>query len=176
MTPSPYEVEDMVACTDAVGRSISFTVKGNPTVQSRTVMAWKGRAKPYLLDPSKKSKRLFAKAVRREMKAIALPQSLYFSDPTALALRVKFVLPRHKKDLVVRDGGVVGLKANASSFPRGKDVDNLLKFVKDALQATLYRNDTNVVTVNAEKCFASDLSEAVGWTELTFFKVVCIDA
>jgi Holliday junction resolvase RusA-like endonuclease len=171
MTPSPFKVEDMVACSDAVGRSISFTVKGNPTVQSRTVMAWKGREKPCLLDPSKKSKRLFAEAVRLEMKAIALPESLYFSEATALALRVKFVLPRHKKDLVFKKG-VLSLAANAPSFPRGKDVDNLLKFVKDALEDTLYKNDTDVVKVKAEKCFSSDISEAVGWTELTFFKVV----
>ncbi len=87
------------------------------------------------------------------------------------SLKVKFVLARPKKDFENNK-----LKANATSFPRGKDVDNLLKFVLDALEQTLYMNDTNIVHVECEKCFcASDSVDSVGWTELNFWKVVCID-
>ncbi len=46
----------------------------------------------------------------------------------------------------------------------------------DALEQTLYMNDTNIVHVECEKCFcASDSVDSVGWTELNFWKVVCID-
>ena len=171
-----FEAVNMVA---NAGGSISFMVKGNPTVQRRTVMCWKGRPQPCLLDPSKNTKDLFAKAVRLEMKAIGLPELLYFAESTAIALRVKFVLPRPKKDLVKKKDGLTGLTDNASSFPRGKDVDNLLKFVQDALQQTLYMNDSDIVRVEAEKCYCNeDITESLGWTELHFWKVdavVCLD-
>jgi Holliday junction resolvase RusA-like endonuclease len=70
------------------------------------------------------------------------------------------------------------LKANcALSFPHGKDIDNLLKFVMDALEQTLYMNDTNIVHVECEKCYcgSNDNVDFVRWTKLNFWKVVCID-
>jgi Holliday junction resolvase RusA-like endonuclease len=166
-----FVADDMVAWPEAGGRSISFVVKGTPVVQKRTVMAWKGRVRPHLLDPSMNAKRLFAQAVRIEMAAIGLSQEIYFTETTAIRCKVKFVLPRPKKDLVMTPTPhlVVG---GASSFPRGKDIDNLLKFVMDALEETIYVNDTNIIRVEAEKCYATDILEAVGWTELRFWKVV----
>ncbi len=41
--------DNMVACTNAGARSIPFVVKGGPAVQSRNIIAWKGRFQPILL-------------------------------------------------------------------------------------------------------------------------------
>jgi Holliday junction resolvase RusA-like endonuclease len=169
-----YVADDMVACINAGGRSISFVVKGSPAVQSRNIIAWKGRARPILFDPSSSNKLNYRHAVRQEMKAVGLPAENFFSDTTAIRMKVKFVLPRRRKDVILRPSPP-HLAANALSFPRGKDVDNLLKFVMDALEQTLYANDTNIVRVGVEKCYATDLMDKVGWTELHFWKVVCID-
>jgi Holliday junction resolvase RusA-like endonuclease len=166
-----FVADDMVACTSAGARSISFVVKGNPTIQRRAVMTWKGRSRPVLFDPSSRTKLLFRDAVRKEMAVIGLPTEAYFNESTAIKMNVKFVIPRPKKDFVRNK-----LTAGAMSFPRGKDIDNLLKFVMDALEQTLYMNDTNIVHVECEKCYCSDtIVDKVGWTELLFRKVVCIE-
>ncbi len=167
-----FKADDMVACTSPGGQSLSFVVKGHPTIQERAGVNWKGRFRPVIYDPSQKNKALFCEAVRVEMAAIGLPTEAYFCDQTAIKLKVKFVLPRPKKDVQKKK-----VKPNrALSFPRGKDIDNLLKFVMDALEQTLYMNDTDIVHVECEKCCcASDSVDSVGWTELNFWKVVCID-
>jgi hypothetical protein len=77
-----FVADDMVAWPEAGGRSISFVVKGTPVVQKRTVMAWKGRVRPHLLDPSMNAKRPFAQAVRIGMAAIGLSQEIYFTETT----------------------------------------------------------------------------------------------
>jgi Holliday junction resolvase RusA-like endonuclease len=169
-----FVADDMVACTNAGTRSISFVVKGSPAVQGRNIIAWKGRFQPILFDPSSSNKIRFRDTVRQQMQAIGLPAENFFSDPTAIRMKVKFVLPRRRKDVILRPSPP-HLAANALSFPRGKDVDNLLKFVMDALEQTLYANDTNIVRVGVEKCYATDLMERDGWTEMHFWKVVCID-
>jgi hypothetical protein len=62
------------------------------------------------------------------MAAIGLPTEAYFCNKTAIKLKLKFVLARLKKDFEKNK-----LKANhAMSFPRGKDINNLLKFIMDA--------------------------------------------
>jgi hypothetical protein len=54
--------------------------------------------------------------------------------------------------------------------------NNLLKFVMDVLEETLYMNNTNIVCAGKiKKCHSTDILEAVGWTKLHFIKVVCID-
>ncbi len=110
-----FVATDMVACTQAGGRSISFVVKGSPSVQSRNIIAWKGRSKPLLFDPSSSNKILFRDAVRLEMQAVGLSMENYFNDATAIQMRVKFVLPRRRKDVVMRPSPP-HLAANARPF------------------------------------------------------------
>jgi hypothetical protein len=160
-----FVADDMVAWPEAEGRLISFVVKGTPAVQKRTVMAWKGCLRPHLLDPSMNAKRLFAQAVWIEMAAIGLPQEIYFTETTAICCKVNLILPRPKKDLAMMPTPHL-VVSGASSFPRGKEVNNLLKFVMDAIEETLYVNNTNIICVEAKKCYAMDILEAVGWTEL----------
>lgn len=98
----------------------------------------------------------------------------FFDDRSALLLTEKFVLPRPKKDFV-KNKIPRQLVPDASTFPRGKDVDNLSKFVTDALEGTLYLNDTIIVREVEEKTYPTDISEDVGWTEVEFCKVVLLD-
>jgi Holliday junction resolvase RusA-like endonuclease len=97
----------------------------------------------------------------------------FFLDSTAILVNAKYVLPRPKKDFVKKSKNKT-LISGASPFPRGKDVDNLNKFATDALKSILYANNTNIVTGQIKKCYATDISEAVGWCELEFLKVVCV--
>jgi hypothetical protein len=81
-----FEADDMVACTSPGEKSISFVVKGNPTIQMRVGVTWKGRCMPVIYEPSQKNKVLFLDAVRSEMAAIGLPTVAYFCDKTAIKL------------------------------------------------------------------------------------------
>jgi Holliday junction resolvase RusA-like endonuclease len=47
-----------------------------------------------------------------------------------------------------------------------KDVDNLLKFVMDALQSTVYGNDRYVYKVTAEKVLVFDRTEEATYIEI----------
>jgi Holliday junction resolvase RusA-like endonuclease len=114
-------------------------------------MAWKGHSRPVIFDCYAGEKKLFDKAVRLEMVAIDVTSFPYFTDSEAILLKVKFVVPRPRMDLV---GGqtVPYLAANACPFPCGKDINNLLKLIMDVLEQTLYTNDTSIIHVEAQKC------------------------
>jgi Holliday junction resolvase RusA-like endonuclease len=170
-----YEATDMVVTLGPGGNrlGIKFEVKGTPLVQDRARMNTQ-HGQPYLYDPSSSSKRAFAAAVRREMASIGANNFPFFDDRSALLLTEKFVLPRPKKDFV-KNKIPRQLVPDASTFPRGKDVDNLSKFVTDALQGTLYLNDTIIVREVEEKTYPTDISEDVGWTEVEFCKVAFSD-
>ena len=169
-----FQATDMVASNSPGGPSISFVVKGMPTVQDRTGVSWKTQTRARVYDPSSKNKSNFAKAVKLEMGAVGVTVLPYFTDSTALLLKAKFVLPRPKNELDRRKTPPE-LAVGAMSFPRGKDLDNLVKFAMDALQGILYANNTNIICAEIQKCYACDILEGVGWTELDFAKVVCID-
>jgi Holliday junction resolvase RusA-like endonuclease len=171
-----YNVEDMVLTLGPGGNplSINFEVKATPLVQARARMNTTAHP-PYLYDPSRDAKQRFANGVRSEMQATGHNTFPFFDRSTAIRMTAKFVLPRPKNDFKKNKALPLQLATTAGSFPRGKDIDNLVKFVADALQDTLYMNDTNIVRVEAEKTYSTDISEGVGWTELEFTKVVCFD-
>jgi Holliday junction resolvase RusA-like endonuclease len=81
-------------------------------------------------------------------------------------LEVAFVLPRHKKDWV-RQGATTALTTTAQTFPRGKDINNMLKFVMDALQGVLFSNNATLTKVIVIKLFPQK-ADARGWTEVQF--------
>ncbi len=165
---------EMVMSDGPGGKRISFEVKGTPLVQQRTKMSGTTMKRTYLYDPSSEKKKEFARTVSDEMKACGATHFPFFSDSTAVLMNAKYVLPRPKNHFVKnKNQDRIQLTADAMSFPRGKDIDNLNKFVTDALEGTLYANDTNIVWGVVKKCFATDISEAVGWSELEFAKVVC---
>jgi hypothetical protein len=66
-----------------------------------------------------------------------------------------------KKVLKVPDGVTV-LRPTAQAFPRKKDVDNMLKFVMDALQGVFYTNNMTITTVTVTKTFPQ-IVDAGGW-------------
>ena len=67
------------------------------------------------------------------------------------------------------------LAANACPFSRGKDMDDLLKFVMDALEQTLFTNNTSIVRVEAKQCHSTDILKSMGWTKFDFIKVFSVD-
>jgi hypothetical protein len=81
-----------------------------------------------LFDPSSGEKKQFDEGVRLEMVVIGLTSFPNFKESEACLLKVKFVVPRRRMDLV-HVQTVPYLAADTRPFPLGKDVDNLIKFV-----------------------------------------------
>jgi Holliday junction resolvase RusA-like endonuclease len=158
---------DFMEVQGAEGRSISFTMTGDPPTQERHRFAFRRapatnfRHMPHMYDPSGTKKTRYATMVREAMVNYGLTHN-YFSVDDPITLEVVFVLPRRKQDLR-RQGGMPILAEGAQTFPRGKDLDNMIKFLMDALQGDLFHNDVTITKVIVSKMFAQTIQER-GWT------------
>ena len=56
------------------------------------------------------------------------------------------------------------LKATAPKYPKGKDVDNMEKFVSYALHGVVYNNDNMIRKSQTEKAY----TEGAGFTKVVF--------
>jgi len=163
-------VEDLMEVQSDLGRSLSFTITGDPPTQERHRLAFMrappmGRMGYHIYDPSSRRKRIYATMVRNAMVNYGLTVP-YFASNEPITLGAIFVIPRRRQDLVQQGGSTV-LTQSAHAFPRKKDIDNLLKFVMDALQGVFYYNDVTITRVVVTKMFAVN-PNARGWTELQF--------
>jgi Holliday junction resolvase RusA-like endonuclease len=170
MNPNDYSIEDFMEVQSTSGTAISFVMAGNPPVQERHRIALRSntgawRPFPVIYDPSSAKKKDYAAQVRTAMVDYGLAHP-YFDTEHAITLEVTFVLPRRKKDWIKR-AGFFQLTSAALTFPRGKDVDNMLKFVMDALQGVLFANDVTITKVIATKLYP-EKADARGWTEVQF--------
>ena len=165
-----FTVEDFIEERCATGRSISFVVTGDPFSQARARIAQSRappayRMRPHMYDPSSRQKIAYANIVRTTMQQYGL-NTPYFAADEPITIRVQFVLPRRRQDLQSYGGNTV-LSPDAQGFPRNKDIDNMLKFVMDALQGVLYENDVTITKAIVSKLFSVD-ADAVGWTDVRF--------
>jgi Holliday junction resolvase RusA-like endonuclease len=161
---------DFMEVLSPTERLLSFVVLGDPPTQQRHRMAFRRapatnmRMMPHIYDPSARAKIHYAAMVRAAMYSYGLTRP-YFTEEEPLTLEVVFVLPRRRQDLV-RRWGRTSLTSTAQTFPRRKDIDNMLKFLMDALQGELYHDDVTITKVILSKMFAENPGAGRGWTEV----------
>jgi len=104
-------------------------------------------------DPSKKDKGKFKKSVE-----LVIEDFVFLTDfPTtkAVAIQMEFHLPRPKSHF--RTGRFYQeLKEDAPIYPRKPDIDNLAKFVLDALNDYIWKDDSQVTTLFLRKVYANE--------------------
>lgn len=167
-----HTLQDPIEVQSASGRSLAFAITGEPPVQERHRLMWRrtpptaniGRLRPIFYDPSSAVKARYKAMVAASMVQYGLTPP-YFNVDEAVTLEVRFVLARRRRDWRLLPDGTVVLTQHAQAFPRGKDVDNLLKLLMDALQGPIYTNDKTVTKVIVSKLF-SENANAMGWTEV----------
>jgi Holliday junction resolvase RusA-like endonuclease len=141
--PPIFSAETMICMTMVDGvlvpDCIDIVVEGEPRVQQRARMAVTGGVHMY--DPTARTKRDFKAAVTDSLDFIRENDAQYpfFQDDD-----VKLTIVFHVHNM-------------------NKDVDNLLKFVLDALRGVVYIDDRSILKVVAEK--RHDLH---GFTEMAF--------
>jgi Holliday junction resolvase RusA-like endonuclease len=137
-------------------QSISFTIDGNPKSLSRPVIcrATKGGtcSKPWLRDPCKEAKQCFREAVETKMNPS--DARIFFDDSIPLTLDIEFFI-RTPKNFFINNNREQGrIKPDArSKWPTKPDLDNLDKFVLDALQGLLFKNDAQIVKQTIVKAY-----------------------
>jgi Holliday junction resolvase RusA-like endonuclease len=106
-------------------------VQGPAMVQQRTRIRFlplAGRAVVY--DPSQASKRAFRRAVLLALNELGIVEFPVFQDQQHLKIQLNCTFYLHNE---------------------AKDVDNLLKFVMDALESVIYQNDRVVFETHLKK-------------------------
>lgn len=133
--PTLFSIVDSAVFT-AAANEIYFEVAGKPTAKKRVAWARGGHA----YNPSKAAEKEFAGVLTslcRINNVVPIPK---FQSSILLDVHIEFFFPRksnHREDRIIEVA----------------DVDNLCKFVLDALNKVLYTDDKQIVKVSAKKSF-----------------------
>lgn len=131
-------------CETYTDNSIVFTIEGNPKA-----LATKSSKKVWLRDPCKDAKRLFRESVRNTVfKGNGESTTgVVFDTSIPLIVDIGFFLQVPQYMFVNNDRHQGRIKPERiSSWPTKPDLDNLDKFVLDALQGLIFENDSQVVS------------------------------
>jgi Holliday junction resolvase RusA-like endonuclease len=126
----------------------SFTIHGAPLVQNGWKLAWKRNRHPVIYDPMQKQKIVLRANLRSGL--FDLLQRSSFPIFAHRTLRVEVVFSIHNLHC--------------------KDIDNMMKFLFDAMQHVIYNNDSCIMTAIVNKIEAHEEDE-----ESTFVKITTID-
>ena len=129
--------------------SVSFCVEGNPKSLARAILSrGKGRSnKVWLRDPNKESKAEFRAAVQRcgIFGGNGQPRILFDAgSPIVVDISFHVKTPQDHFVNCNQAGGQIKVSA-CTKWPTKPDIDNLDKFVLDALQGFIFANDSQVV-------------------------------
>lgn len=128
-----------------------FEVPGNPKPQARLGRSASGN----IYDPCKPQKREFQAIARQEVSFNDdTPRPLY--QNMYLRMTVNFRMQRPLSHFVGRNRDSMELTDTAPLFVTTRvDIDNLLKFVMDALDKEFYPDDSKIAIVVADKLYDS---------------------
>lgn len=119
-----YNIENFLSswADDDMKPRVDFTILGEPGVQNGWKIRWKGLRFPRIYDPRSRDKASLRIALREEMLEEIFPPN------TPLKVTVSYY----------QSGGV-----------REKDLDNMSKFLFDALEGALYPDDRCIKEMHA---------------------------
>ena len=135
---STVVAEDEVILLGVI-RPVKFVIPGNPQALPRSRKGKYGWYNPA-------SGRI--KSLRAYLKSMA--PDVYFGKEVPVAVTINFYLRRPDRDFV---GGSRGgsLKSKSAYSPNGPDIDNLAKYILDALTGIIFYDDKQVVKLVAYK-------------------------
>jgi Holliday junction resolvase RusA-like endonuclease len=119
--------------SDTQPNEVSFTIRGSPIAQNGWKLAWRSRRQPILYDSLQKQKLHLRVNIRNAL--IELRQGEFPIFPN-WDIRVELTFNLHNVT--------------------GKDVDNMMKYIFDAMQEVLYRNDSSIMVAVVQKVQAHE--------------------
>jgi Holliday junction resolvase RusA-like endonuclease len=170
-------INELMEMTIREEKIISFVSVANPPVQARHCSQPVNKNKPMLYNPSKPRKQAFAAVIKTKLIAHHTTQFPVFHKESlakskGIKLNCNFFLPRIQVDYCVINRQRV-LIPHPQPYPKQNDIDNMVKFVCDAMQHVLYANDDCVCRLLSTKPFVpEDITdgspEQTGYTKFTF--------
>lgn len=122
---------------------IQFIVNGLPRPQQRHRS--RGR---WTYDPSAEEKKEFAFQIKKDAPVKPMTDEL--------DVHISFVYKRPKKHYRVKAGKLLR-KQEVPFYKKSRpDLDNLIKFYLDAMQGIVYKDDSQIVSLNAQKVYGSE--------------------
>jgi Holliday junction resolvase RusA-like endonuclease len=157
---SPYESAYKDATTTS--QQVQFRVDGDPKAQQRPRMCHRKQGKPYLCNPDMRLKVAFRKKVVSNLHSNGRDETKFpiFERGTPVHLRVEYYFRRpmahfkpnsNSSDRLSSDRLLMRGKLN--DWPKRTDLDNLDKFLLDALEGILFQNDCQVVPLHSSKAY-----------------------
>ncbi len=125
------------------GPYIEFWVYGTPAPQGSRKPMISPKGKPYHIESSGKTLKPWRQDIARTAMAARTAHGFSLVDEGAVELHVRFELPRPK-----------ALRKRPSQLDdaaKRPDVDKLLRGLMDAIKGVLYADDSQVVSVYAQK-------------------------
>lgn len=152
-------------------KEIKFTVRGKPRPLRRH-----RTSKGFMYNPSSGAQKSFRSVVSNMLPKEFSPArestdadsgALFFEEGDFIAISIMFRLPRPKDHFIGRKPGPGRLRQNSPGrlHHTRVDVDNLAKFVLDSLNGVLYRDDRQVVWLQASKVLDTE-GDCDGATEV----------
>ena len=113
---------------------VSFTIHGPPFAQNGWKLAWRNRRRPVLYDSLHNHKAALGRGIIKALIEFEqFPCPLFSTD---IRIELTFVL---------RNGA-------------SKDIDNMMKYVFDAMQGIIYANDASIMVAIVKKVQVGDLT------------------
>jgi Holliday junction resolvase RusA-like endonuclease len=143
---------------DIENNTLEFIMMGPITVQARPKITYRSRNQPVYYDPSHNDKKLWKAAlctalVQQVSNQLPIFEVNHFND-NGIELHLQFFEKRPKLDF----DKTGNLKSQYHQFPYQRDVDNMVKFVMDAMLGVTYKDDSSVVKIVCEKFFIDSKS------------------
>jgi Holliday junction resolvase RusA-like endonuclease len=159
---------------DTTIKKLEFIMTGPIMVQARPKITYRRRCQPVYYDPSHNDKKLWKMALSTAItqqisNQLPIFQVDNFND-NGIELQIQFFEKRPKLDFDTKGQ----LKSHFHKFPYQRDVDNMVKFVMDAMLGVTYTDDSSVVKIVCEKVFlvSNNLSHQVAEQERVEVKIL----
>jgi Holliday junction resolvase RusA-like endonuclease len=140
-----------------IENKLEFTMNGPIMVQARPKITYRSRNKPVYYDPSHYDKKLWKTALINALQPPLFTSGLpifhieNYCD-NGIELNLLFIEKRPKIDF--DSNGFLKIKNH--KFPYQRDIDNMVKFIMDAMLGVTYKDDSAVVKVISEKMYLVD--------------------
>lgn len=112
---------------------------------------------PVIYNPSQKEQRKMKEVIQQAIQPHidASNQDVLFKDPVSIKAVIKFFLPRPECHFRRgRSRSVINFIEKKPRVHIGKpDLDNLLKFVLDAMEGVVYKNDSHITSIKTTKSY-----------------------
>ena len=123
------EIDDFIASWNGDSPRIDFVILGEPHAQNGFRIRTMGLLFPRIYDPLAKEKRWVREEVWKVLGEHGFDRTPVFAEGTRVKIKVHFVLKRGGK----------------------KDLDNMCKFLCDALEMALYADDDDIYELHVTK-------------------------